>query len=337
MNQFGYSKNTKLECGISKSIPNIFNKYCSKWKEKNTFSICTWNIWGAAHFDNISLIKKRLPYIIQELKNNNNDIICLQEVSQSIIDELCYTDFIKNNYYISSVKQPWKSKKVKLDNSAYNGYEPNCWCVILSKFAVIKSDHLILKSDLLEFSTVIADLGFVTIVNLHLQSGGMGSGKDYKSGIIYHQCRKTQMKEIKKFVKDNYNNKSVIYLGDFNCDLNTNKLFPETKNITNNLIDSWTYLKNKGLDGTTENTYINTMRYNIKKLHKNFRYDGILYNSDKINAIESTIFGLESIFEISSNAFKKIYNYEPIIVNKNDNVDWFLSDHFGLITTFEFI
>ena len=47
----------------------------------------------------------------------------------------------------------------------------------MSKFNIIKSDKLVLKSEQIEFSTLVTDIGFATIVNLHLQSGGMASGK----------------------------------------------------------------------------------------------------------------------------------------------------------------
>ena len=143
------------------------------------------------------------------------------------------------------------------------------------------------------------------------------------------------MASIKEFVNKHYNNKNVLYLGDFNCDMNktNSKIFPELKSITNKLNDVWVYQD----EGTTENTYKNSMRYNIKELHKNYRYDAILYKCSDIKSESAELFGTEKIFEISVNKFKKIFNRKPIAVNKNGKVDWFLSDHFGLVANFVFV
>ena len=48
------------------------------------------NTYHKEDIDNISLIKERIKYIIQVLKEKNFDIICLQEVSQFIINKLIF-------------------------------------------------------------------------------------------------------------------------------------------------------------------------------------------------------------------------------------------------------
>jgi len=348
LNKFGYSQNnSNMDCGIKKIIDNnfyIYDKNKKKWinsydssdYDLKEFTIATWNLWGSAHFDKISFIDKRLKYIINLLKKENLTIICLQEISKKIINKLCNTKFIKDNYYISSIDQPWISDKIDLPDSSYKDNEPNCWSIILSKIPVNKSNYIVLKSDKIEFSTVVAEFNNLTIVNLHLQSGGLASGLDKKVGLKYHHCRQDQMKEIKEFISKNYNSKNIIYTGDFNFDLNKNKLFPERSKIINKLKDSWIETGNDGKDGTTENTYINTMRYNIKGLHKNYRYDGILYNSKILKPIESRLFGTQSIFDISKKLFKIIFNKDPLIINDKNRIDWYLSDHFGIITKFKF-
>ena len=348
LNKFGYSQNnSNMDCGIKKIIDNdfyIYDKVEKKWINSNDisnydlkeFTIATWNLWGSAHFDKISLIDYRIKYIINLLKKENLTIICLQEISKKIINKLCNTKFIKDNYYISSIDQPWISEKIDLPDSSYHDNEPNCWSIILSKIPINKSNYIVLKSDKIEFSTVVAEFNNLTIVNLHLQSGGLASGLDKKVGLKYHNCRQDQMKEIKQFISKNYNSKNIIYTGDFNFDLNKNKLFPERSKIINNLKDSWIETGNNGKNGTTENTYINTMRYNIKGLHKNYRYDGILYKSKILKPMESRLIGTQSIFDISKKLFKIIFNKDPLIINNKNRVDWYLSDHFGLITKFKF-
>ena len=344
LDKFGYSTNEKLDCSIKKVLDNNFYKYDKLKKiwtsdfdntfSKKEFTLATWNLWGAAHFDKISLIDKRLKYIINTIKKENLTIICLQEISLKIINKLCKTRFIRDNYYISSIDQPWVANKVSLPNSPYTGFEPNCWSVILSKIPVYKSNYLILKSDKIEFSAVVAKIDKITIVDLHLQSGGIASGLNKKDGMKYHICRENQMNAIRDFVRDNYDEKNVIYTGDFNCDLNINQLFPERVKLIKGLKDAWIETGNDGKNGTTENTYINSMRYNIKGLHKNYRYDGILYSSNIIKPVKSKLFGNKVIFDISKNLFKKILNKDPLVINKNNRIDWYISDHFGIITKF---
>jgi hypothetical protein len=69
LDKFGYgTSNNDLGCGIKKNITNKYHYYdnnSNKWQSGNNgFNIATWNLWGAAHFDNISLIKDRIKYII---------------------------------------------------------------------------------------------------------------------------------------------------------------------------------------------------------------------------------------------------------------------------------
>ena len=342
LNKFGYGEGTVLKCCIKKIVNTKFYAYDStmdEWIKNTTFSstnnknftIATWNIWGSEHFNKMSMIQKRIKYIINILINEDIDIVCMQEVSKYIIDKLCANKIIRKKYCMSSIKQPWRATKVDVHGSEYNDNEPNCWTFILSKYPVNKSSHIVLSSEMIDFSCVVANIQNMTIVNLHLQSGGLGSGMDAKNGKKYHKCRIDQMKHIKKYVAENYDKNNVIYLGDFNFDLNENKLFPESSIIQKGLKDAW--LINTDI-GSTENTYINTMRYNIKQVHKNYRYDGMLYKSDLYRSSESKIFANKKIFEIPPSKFTKNTSKKAIVLNKNKKIDWFPSDHFGVITQF---
>ena len=76
------------------------------------------------------------------------------------------------------------------------------------------------------------------------------------------------------------------------------------------------------------------MRYNIKKYHKCFRYDGIFYKSKNFNLSKFNIIGKEPIFDISNKKFHDLYKHHPIKLNENNKVDWFISDHFGLVSNY---
>ena len=58
-------------------------------------------------------MKERYPKLIEELREKSADVICLQEVTSSLLKLLCSDEFIRQNYCISdtesSSKSTWKT------------------------------------------------------------------------------------------------------------------------------------------------------------------------------------------------------------------------------------
>lgn len=125
-------------------------------------------------------------------------------------------------------------------------------------------------------------------------------------------------------------------------------------------------------EGLTENTEINTLRYLGKLEEKALRYDGVFFNDDlvpvesevvnnvptKLNASSASFFESHGIPEYTNNIEKYNEEYEKYMVfnpqgnqeatrkkdafrlkrpdvNKSDGFELFVSDHFGVMTTFE--
>jgi hypothetical protein len=200
---------------------------------------------------------------------------------------------------------------------------------------------------ILEFKNLI-------VFNIYLQAGSKASpGQKYKWK-NYSRCRKQQLKFIREQII-NYKDIPIILLGDFNFDLNDLDEWPEKKDLDKiELYDSWIECnKNKDMkEGLTENTEINHMRYNSKFEKKLFRYDAILYKN--LKSIKSKVIcnipeKLDEKFNVKYKEYNKIY--ENVILPKdklsdkriiktienNENIyDLFISDHFGVESTFSF-
>ena len=283
------------------------------------FSIMTWNLWATPCYIKLSKLDERYKYIINKIKTCDCDIMCFQEVSQHLLTKLLNDTNLKNYYFSHS----------KVNNNYLNT------TLIISKFKFnqIKVYHLKTEHDC---SLTLAKIGNIHVLNCYLQSGGYFS--NLKKGNIrkYHQYRMIQLDEIYNIIS-NLKSENIFLMGDFNFNLDGNKNDWPEMNIFNNyrkLFDD-SFIKSGQDYGLTEDTYINTMRYNIKKYHKCFRYDGILYKSNKFKLDDFKIIGQEPVFEISKDHFNELYNHQPLKVNENNKVDWFISDHFGLVSNFK--
>ena len=179
----------------------------------------------------------------------------------------------------------------------------------------------------------------------------------------YSRCRAQEIKFIKSIV-DKFKNKPIVMLGDFNFDLNLSEVqeWPEF-NILNqlNFNDSW-IISNPNTNykcGLTENTELNSMRYNNKFEDKLLRYDGILFNN-KLDVIESNVVcnrplrlykNYKIITDIPDYEYQQFNRYykeailpkkipedkQPILysINGEQIFDLFISDHFGICSKFE--
>ena len=315
MNELGYkiSQSTIAKSRIFSVNLHPVEPIKPKIKPKKRYRICTWNIWGVEPFGHFSLLDQRLKYIFEQIKNEDLDIICLQEVSQTVIDNWILKEpWIKQNYYLSYVEAPWSEKPSYRNGQMYS--EPNVFCYILSKIKPEKIAMNILTGEI-SFSCLTARFPDFTIVNLHLQSGGKYSNVPHPEK--YHQCRKEQMTNIFDLVSREYAHERVIYVGDFNFHLDGEiNVWPELSVFNEqNLRDVWLE-HHPHHPGYTEDTTINQMRYLLKQSHKQFRYDGILYKGN-IDFEWIKMIGLDPVFHVEKD---------------NKQIPWWPSDHFGLVT-----
>jgi exonuclease III len=349
--EFGLTKGYKDDnlnkfCGDGKIYDEYNNDTSDEIPEK--FSIITLNVMGIFrnNLDVLKLMKIRAKLLEHVILNKKPDILCFQEMSKEFFHFL-YSDKIKKIY-------PWYHNINFIDTTnseKYNDIET----FVISKYQPKKISSIGLNGILGYYnSLLIIEYDNLIVFNMYCQAGSKSSpGQEFKA-LHYSRCRAQQFEYINEMIMNKYKNKPIILLGDLNFDLNGNQNdWPELNNLNKlNLNDSWKDInKNKNsFYGLTENTQINTMRYNSKFENKMYRYDAILYN-DKLMAIKSKVICNKPL-KLDYNHLKFNKYYENVILKKdslsNPNLkiagkyekqniyDLFISDHFGVLSEFNF-
>jgi len=337
----GYiEKNLTNSCYKQNNNPIIFEY---NFIIPTNFSIATINAMGIYRGNNIdlfNLIDLRMKMLGNQLAEYNPTIICFQEMSEVSFD-LLYTPQIRKLYPFF-----YEHNLSELKTSRNKDIE----VFVLSKIPIKKVTIYPLEGNL-DYTNSLGVYEFdnLIIINVYMQAGSSSSpGQQFKS-LHYSRCRSQQLHFIKSII-DNNSTKPYIILGDFNFDLNTTDTnhYPEKAQLDQlEFIDTWTH----GTDtsGLTENTDINTLRWNSKFEEKKFRYDAIFYKGNNIGSIKCSevIFNIPKSLEGEENRW-----YESTILSKPENrvgqkirynkegsvenpiYDLFISDHFGVFAEF---
>jgi len=296
------------------------------------FSIITLNIMGIIRGDvnKYEFMKLRIKFLIEEIeKNQYPDILCFQEMSKEVLDEL----------------YPPISHIYKFANYQIFESDETIKPFIISKFIPIKTKLIELKGNLGYSNSIgIYEFRNLTIYNIYLQAGSINSlGQKYKWQ-HYSRCRIQELNYLKKLLLEE--TKPYIVLGDFNFDLNDDgSIFPEINVLKSiELNDSFKDI-HPGDSGLTENTDINTLRWNDKFEEKHYRYDAILYknlqptnsilfanNGKKMTCLEDNII-YEKIFVPNKENSNLRINKK---IGEQNYYDLFISDHFGVLSNFSF-
>ena len=202
--------------------------------------------------------------------------------------------------------------------------------------------------------------------NTGVAFGGPGEGYyvTYVSNFIVSNNIFNSNKTALNIVKSASANSRVfnnIFNNNYDYAIYTN--YQGNVNVSNNIFSkNKVSIRNFGPPCVLNNNYYKDNYLNIE-LGNNFNGGGLSSVEIKNSIFDDRkALSLSPIIKFYSSVSNGVYNIElntfngndkPIldftsinttctfnsnyIVNKNDNVDWFLSDHFGLITTFEFI
>ena len=290
------------------------------------FSIMTYNILGLPPKNDfmLKIMNMRMNIIIKTILKNNPDIICFQEmslISQNILNKrLChiYKYQYERDYYFDEIDK--RNREVET--------------TIYSKYPILNYQVYGLQGNLRYNNSMIrAEYNDFVLYNIYLQAGSKNSPGQENYWFHYTRCRLDQIKRIKELIDKEI--KPVIVCGDFNFHLDGGPEWLEKNEIDKYLNDSWRNLKKS--DGYTENTNINTMRWNMKFKDKHVRYDGIFYKGKSIKPYHTKLVGLSSLYlnkKMSEKFISQFTTDKNKVKYHNGLIKIFGSDHFGVLCKF---
>lgn len=308
-------------------------------KIPDIFSIITLNAMGIILGNNnkMILMKERVKLLVNQILSSDPvpDILCFQEMSTEFYNEL-YTQ-IGSIYQFSNPQVLGEINETDVTNFIISKYNP-----IRTKFVKLKGNLFYPNSlGIYEFENLV-------VFNVYLQAGSVSSLGQTNKWKHYSRCRIHELIYISEIIKDY--TKPFVILGDFNFNLNDTDgtTFPEIKYLNdimknNNCIDSFKHI-NPELSGLTEDTDINSLRWNDKFEIKKYRYDAI-FSNDKLTPINSKLFAnIPTILntEEKINAYVNVFVKDKINNPKlkyigpvdNKQFELFISDHFGVLSQF---
>lgn len=298
----------------------IINRLSDEFEEKKldpSLIISTYNVWGLDRHT----IDKRLPYIIRMIDTLNSDIVCLQEVTQKVLEELENNEVLTKKYLFSETDDEidWKNRRHST--------------ITLTKINP-KDNRIVILSYLClhKFVITACDFGNFVILNCHLEADKSHGDSN---------CRSNMIDYIDKKITDLFPNKSIIICGDFNFHLDgDDDEWPEINHL--NLLemkDSWRIV-NPHLPGFTKDSCANQLRWNVKQSYVRHRTDGIFYRGNNLKIIDINMFGTNPVDSANPKIISKIIDkrklkYNMILKNQFGDIDIYPSDHFGLICNFK--
>lgn len=319
-----------------------------------TWKLMTWNVWAgvSSSLDKESLatvhalLRVRMHMIVQEILAHDPDIVLLQEMSHpakilftQFSGEL--TEFSFAFHMESSIFALCSRRNIK----AKYGREMDT--VVLSKHPARSVCKYGLSGNLGYTAPVdILDFGQTCIVGVHLQAGSAFSpGKAAEWLPHFQRCRQEQMETIAKHVKHAYPfAKQLVLCGDFNFDLDGKiQMTPERKALSKHfgiLRDAWDVCRKDDdsltlSDGWTEDTKTNVMRWNVKRVEKQVRCDGILVGGSVDRITQCVLVGKTSRELPKDLAEHFLAHCCAGTVEGARELLCFPSDHYGVMATFE--
>jgi exonuclease III len=355
--KFGYKFSDKF-----KNCANLILNSSYEWdstaskttfKLPSPFKIMSYNIWfSIKQFDastpehetrNLferSFFQTRMLNIARIINNSGADVVCLQEYTQQS-HELLF-DLLKEQYpyFYETPFTP------NVDNNGPRGRSVETVCY--SKYPA-KSFKLFAVEGSLSYnnSMIVVEFANVIIFNVYLQAGTKYSPGQSDTWFNYSRCRYHEYLSIQEYLKkNNPENKPVVVVGDFNTDLNGDlKEWPELKAFKEmDLEDSYLAVTNDRNSGFTENTDINTMRWNLKFERKIFRIDGIFHTRRRIKTLKTKLLGNHPIdipesmqdefvkFRVPNGEFSR-----SKLKFIDGEIKLFPSDHFAVVSSLQIV
>ena len=153
------------------------------------------------------------------------------------------------------------------------------------------------------------------------------------------QSRQVQFRGIVAFLDGTYSSVPAIVCGDFNAHLDGGDAWPEMNGWPlRGWLDTFRQY-HPDQPGCTEDTQRNTMRWNLKFKPKRYRYDGIFVRGRAPQVTDSRLVGAEP-FLLSRTDSQVVIDSTPEhrrgqLILCDGRFAWFVSDHFGVMSTVE--
>lgn len=344
------------KCSLVKKVYEFINQ--SEYEAPSNLKIMTYNIWGLEKYNSDESLdflqetmKIRLEKLAEIVQTENPDIVCFQEMSVMAYNILrplisSYRYAYEENFGETFTKDQRTQRNRNLEVFILSKYPPS-YVTLYSNGGNLGYDN----------SFMVIGFKNLILANCYCQAGSKFSPGQEKIAIHYSRCRYQQYKSLCKKLIELQNGRNIPFVitGDFNTNLNGNIVeWRELKAFSDHTLkDVWKELNDitindgntpEGLtSGNTEDTTINTMRWNTKFMPKHFRYDGFLYRGN-IVPTNIKIVGRDPIIlsETMSEKMKKIWipndsDREDKIIYSDTNknlLELFPSDHFGVVATF---
>lgn len=293
-------------------------------------SVLTFNIWGED--DSNAFLSARMQHLLRIVLERQADILCFQEMTEKAFE--CVDAALRSAY-------PYCSDDV-LDSNVLKERNSNVTNVIYSKVPPL-SFCTYKIGGALDYDNVASTcvFGNAILVNVHFQAGCPQSSDKRRRALAdaCAQCRQAQFRALVAFLDETCPSRSAIVCGDFNAHLDGGDSWPE---IDGSPVHGWLdtfrqYRPNQ--PGWTEDTQRNTMRWNLKFKSKQYRYDGIFVRGDTPKVTESRLVGTEP-FLLSRTDSQAVIDCTAAHQRSQlklceGRLAWFVSDHFGVMSTVE--
>jgi len=319
----------------------------------------------------LNIMRLRTAYFRQFLTENDfPEFLCFQEMTPEFF-RLLYTE---SGTMRETYPHFYPNEE---DFARLTSQGANATVMLISKYPALKQTTYMLQGNSSYYNALgVYEFEDIVIFNVYLQAGSPFSPGLKYNWENASRCRRQQLVFIKSLINSYGSEKAIVVLGDFNFELNSIH-YDGSPDDTDNwselvflkalgLKDSFKSLHPSD-PGFTENTEINTLRYLGKLEDKQLRYDGIFFN-DKLQANVCAVVNNEplKIKEENRSQLELPMPFDPVKINEDyelalvfkpgtdpksieklveykekkslaDGYELFVSDHFGVMTTFEFI
>jgi len=295
------------------------------------FSCLTYNIWGlGVTAVQQHLVALRADLLVSTIQTTDADLCFLQEMSAYAYGAIVPP--LRASLYKYASEEPYIGSNRNRNVEVYclSKYKP-------SRIRVIGIDGVLSYKN----SFMVVEWPNLVVINLYNQAGSRKSPGQEENWHHYSRCRRDILQTLFDLLLGE-KDRPILLCGDFNFDLDgATADWPEMASLAlfkaNGFVDTFRSVCRD--PGYTEDTVANPMRWNHKRIEKQYRYDGIfskglhIKSSMLIGQASRLLSPLDSVWFLTevSDPLKADTEVRGLIL---DQIPIAASDHFGVLTLF---